>query len=187
MDFIKKYWVWTALIFGILALVIIEFQSREKDADLAAAQVQKNAIEKQIVENNIAAQTLKQSAKDQNNKAAVEKQKLYDQEIAKMDLLDKKWADAMVVADASARISLPQPMAKLLELKREAESSIFSECLSKANRHRVNNMALHNQAMNIFWLAKDKETELRMIPLVQEASDEFKNYQSGRKSCNPSF
>lgn len=187
MNFIKNNWIWLLLSVALIGWVAITISDNKKAELSAQVAIQKQAAEKALLDQAAAKAKQSQDAAAKKAAAKADIKKQYKNNIEKMEALDKTWADAVLVSGASARIALAQPMAKLLELKREAESQVFSECLDRANKHRIKHMGLYINAMEIFMLDTSKLAQYRMEPLIVESTKELKTYQSDLKVCDPEY
>lgn len=71
-------------------------------------------------------------------------QKEFEEELSEVDgglaAIYKEWNDAVDIANGTARIALPGPVAKLQEIKRRAESYVVTECLESSKKSMITGM-----------------------------------------------
>ena len=81
----------------------------------------------------------------------------------------RKWDDAIKIASSTSRISLSTPVARLQEIKREAEKVKVSNSLKNCHQHLLNYMDLSIESFLVFM--RDQEYASR--DLIRKASNEM--------------
>ena len=117
--------------------------------------------------------------------AKLEKEKLrtaYDKSVDALLEQQRRWIDAHSLADNTPRVSLPGPIAKLQEVRRETAQLVLPECLSEARQHLVLGM---DQTIDGFlaFLGNRPSEEYKRFRLFADAEVAVLAYRDAMKQC----
>ncbi len=102
-----------------------------------------------------------------------------DKGMKELKLLEKRWYDAINLAESTPRISLSGPISTLQSISRDLEATEVSECLGEAKASLSVAMANMVQA-NLDFMDQHEQTA---NTLAEEANTEFDKYKQLKDKC----
>lgn len=106
----------------------------------------------------------------------------FDKAIAALNTQYLKWQDASRLAGTTARIALPQPVAKLQAIKQDIESLQVPGCLGTAKIRLVSGMDLTIEGFMAF-MGDSKYGNIAAEPYFTAAKKSFDEYVVNSKAC----
>lgn len=99
--------------------------------------------------------------------------------VTRIEAFEKRWQDAIALAESTPRIQLAAPVKDLQALAREAGSLELTPCLEPGRPALVENL----EAQVAFFLAFMAREEWRHADLVAKAAREGRNWQMVKDAC----
>ncbi len=117
-------------------------------------------------------------------RVAAEKQKSdFVKSLQALESMETRWRDAVKIASVTGRINLPQPVANLQTIRREADALMLPACLETAKVRLVSSMELTIEGFMAF-MGDSKHGETLSSPYFSGATKASKEYREKVQSCS---